>query len=1580
MSNTFDPVQALAAADAATKGSLDPQTVVGAVKGSASYREAIQNVSAIAGYGNTTKLYDKMSSLPPYTQAAAWQALSSPEQNQLLAVGYHAPDLKALNQTGTGGQHGGFWGALASGFHTFTSALGHAAHDVLGVMGAPLRAIQHVERDWIYNSEEEMAKRYGWTYAIKHAQSTGLATIFNPAAWGDVLNPGAWEHGWNQTMTGTTTLNPAIARTLDSKYGRSQVNLALRVLKTGETKIVAGTPAKDRQAIVQQLQDSSFKELMTKAANGRMSVGRFLVGTKFLNDHPLAGKLISGGIDASFDFVTTPLNLATGAITDALDARYLIGDGSRMAELINKPAVNRWIEYVGKYLERGDYGALGKINPRLDSIASQLSADGVDSADSLRKWLQTNAKLQAFLSGKAAVPTLADAAMPHLSQWGWLKSDVKLAMQNSLNRLADGKVKTLDKILLDKGVDVATHTQRVQTLEDMMRAGDLPREGRQYLPGVANPARIVRRLSTLVPKKPYIDISSDADAATVRRFFQGFLSGKHTDDLMNVYLHSDLGTRYRIVQAAREQMLHAVGLLRTPQGADDAKRLLGALDDAERQQSYSVLGLDEMRAENGRVMHDAVLDSDLATRIAIPHPQQVRQALQQTKILSVLHLNPMVPADRFMNLWKTLVLERPGFAVRFSLTENLIRLLRTGPVKFIGSYLANGAARTMTNDQIEQAATKMLAEKGLPASERDAVVASIRAKAIKPLLPYHPVERALSMLSERIPEGLRPYVDTPAKFYGAIAGATTRKWARAMETHALKALGLQDYITAATHLYTHQAVREAFADTVGSMRGAPGWIWEPGGVLRAVRDTAGAAVARWRETAHYSEARSLGDPLWKMKWQFSLDQVAHSQLGRAVLESIGKTQRTQQRAVLHILEDPAFAETKGAFARASRLPDGRVVGVDATQREADLAFANVVVKHVNALLRAGDPKNGSILHDLAKEMLDNGRGPAEESLDAAIENRQIPQAVYGPDLLQIHDEKTLFSKPWEILVGKPANWMARQPHFIHAYAEALPKARAWAARVSDNPDQIEKLASDLATEKAINTMIPFIHNPELRTQFENTHRILFPFLFAQRQFLQRWGRLMMESPDAFRKIQLSTNGLRTLGFIRKDANGTTYFYYPASEYPQQLITSVLSKLGLNISVPMVVPFTGQIKYLMPGLANPVMPSVGPFAAVGIKELAKLMPEFNHLSSTVLQQGATSPVWQQFTPSIVNRAWEAVSPTERGSMLASMTMQAIKYLDYAGYTLPNNATPHQIEQYVSRVQNWARSLLAVRAMLGFGLPATPHATLDPVHLDQRWHQLLGELPYTQAIGEFIREHPTATAYTVGETQIQTSGFTPATKATMDWLNAHLTFAKQHPLAAAWFVPRSGAGFTPASFREQIALGIRTLRPVNTNSPSDPGFIQEVIMSRAATIYYNTEDKYFKAYTSTTSSHEHQQLAHWWETWKAAFFKINPIFHEYITSSAGHLRRQNTIADVRAALTTPHLPTSPLVPEMRSVVDAYEQFVSAYTAQVGMYSSALTHERKRLKAAMVAWGSAYAQKHPQVATFWNTVIRYEVESQK
>lgn len=1608
--SNIDPLAQLQATTNAAQGHADPKTIVGVANHAQSTDEATTNIQAIINSGNMVKMYDTLGRMDISHQAQAWGELSNGEQGALKTLGYKPPSADVLSHSGAGGSGGGIWGDL-------TGWAGDAARDVWNVgqdvnvghlvgqglhaANAPLSAVQHVYRAARYQAEYSLAQRYGWNYVYGQASGSGASLGHLGTQFDNIFNfgsgPGGWGAAWDHTANGNTQIDPSIYRHLVGVYGSNRVNAALSVVAAGSPdNYIASLPQNQRQSVMTQVADPKFQSLVTQVSNARMSTGRSIVGERALTQHPGVAHAVSGTIDAATDILSDP-TLKIGKIAEAAKlARWAVGSADDAKALMGTRGFQGYLDKITPYVENRNWGGLVSQDARFAPLVEDLSKNNIDSRAKLVDWFANQGGMKAILTGDAAKQTGQSLMLPHVSYLGWGRDGVKSLFSNTIDHLNDARfskgVKLAGEDVFGAGDHVALGAtdQRVADAADLLEKGKMA-GGPGNLPLVRNVNRLLKATTTYIPTKSGIGYGAgEADVTNFRRYIQGFLPSGMVDNLTTLFTDADEAQRRTLIEASMKQQAHAAGLYNTAESASAADKMFATISEQNRRQAYGVNGYDRTPDSTGVFTPHAIYSTQTSKIMRIPLPAEMRRIARMNSMLTIAGVHPMNVADRLMMYWRSLILDRPGFAVRIGLDENLNRLLRLGPKGFVGSFFANGAKRTMSDEEIASQVEEELAKGSLMPADAAARTRALTALSYKQALPYHPVDRALQALADRAPEGARQKWKSIEEFYGGVMGGMTRTWARKGESKALKALSMNEYVDAATHLAQHQPISdEAIQDIVATTTGAQDFTVTPAGLVSHLRRGDTGKMAFFRKAGPYSQA-GTGDPLFMYKWQTALDQIARSPEGQAVLHSLNMSREDQIRSVLHVLRSEDFAEAKSVMDRSIRGRNG-LVGRDASQDAVDRDWAESIVDNTNAHLRAGnyDPNApGRLIQELVDHMKEEGAGPDHEMLEDVMTRHQTPAAVVGPDMIPEAHIQGMISRSFEEMVGKPLNWMVRQPHLIHQYTIALKEARDRATELgmvykdgSGLTKEGEQYASDLALHRAHNAVIPFIHNPELRTQFEDLHRNLFPFLFAQRQFLMRWGRTFEDSPSAIRELQLGMNALRTTGVVKKDANGNDYFYYPGSQYVTEMVTHTLNRLGIHATVPFAVPFTGQVQYLMPGLSNPTTPSVGPFAAIGLKQLAKIFPEMDGFNQGLLGQGAAESAWQQFMPTLANRVYESfidkLSPNEAGSQLASSTVMMMKYMDANGQGLPQDAKPGQIEQYVDRLTTGARDILLVRAALGFVLPSTPTAQLDPQGLDARYKELIQILPYDKALQQFYKEHPNAVAYTVGSTTGATSGNIPATTQDLQYTNQHVQFAKDYPAAFPWLAPRSPGQFNLTEFLEQESTGQRTPLPVWDKTYGAASALANIMNAKASQEYYAAVDQYDQAYASTTDTNMHRQQTVAYDDWKQGFRQRNPVFAQYLDSQRGKENREATINQVRQALSDPQLPNSPAVPGLKTMLSAFDQFKAAYTQYLGINTTAGYDTKVAIKNQTIAWGNDYIKSHPQVADFWNTILRPEVD---
>ena len=140
------------------------------------------------------------------------------------------------------------------------------------------------------------------------------------------------------------------------------------------------------------------------------------------------------------------------------------------------------------------------------------------------------------------------------------------------------------------------------------------------------------------------------------------------------------------------------------------------------------------------------------------------------------------------------------------------------------------------------------------------------------------------------------------------------------------------------------------------------------------------------------------------------------------------------------------------------------------------------------------------------------------------------------------------------------------------------------------------------------------------------------------------------------ELQLTMNGLRTTGIVHRDANGNDYFYYPGSAVRDRDDHKHAEPVGRprHHSLRRAVHWPGEVPHAWT-LPDPVTPSVGPFAAVSMKEGSrKLFPGDGRASATPswadrVRRKVTCPAVPPDRSS--TGSYDALGPAESGSQLA-----------------------------------------------------------------------------------------------------------------------------------------------------------------------------------------------------------------------------------------------------------------------------------------------------------------------------------------
>ena len=1637
--NPPDPVNLVAANKAAPN--LDPQTIVASALVAQNRQDSVGAATATAAVGGATSFAQQLQTLSMKQQAVVWKSATTSQQQQWRAVGYNPPaapiPTAPAHMVGGGLLHDVMGAADAVG-----GAISHGAGDVLNAVASPLRAIQHLDRAAQVNSEySDLAA--GETPQQVAAKARGAGASLD---WNDFklfLSPSSWSQAWRETTNGEKSFDPAITGQMEKSADPQKLNIAKQLASVpqgGDTSqiesgIVNSYPAGQRLQVTQMIaSDPDIKSLTAQFQAAKLSPGRALVGQQFELQHPHQAKLISGGIDMGLDLAQDP-TMKVGSVMKAADAAkfgisaqqaamYHAGNITDWEHTVNAVAdqssVQRYFSKMSEAINSGSVKQIETLNPSMVNHFAEILKDNPEglTPDKLRQWYGSQAGMAAILGGKAARDADGVKIFPHLSSFGNARMTAKGLLAKTIDFAADASVdadKSLailkahklipedlaghlpghlaaDGSLPADGAELATKTATPTT---MLTKENVGKEGgfaaTAVRGGISKVGRTLRSMTTLTTSVNAIDLTDPESVVQVRRMLQPYLDAKSVDKMAFVYANTpDIEQRFTIVKGAVDQMLHLAGIYSGADGGAAGNKIMDAFENSFKHESYAPNGHDGFLDGTNAAVHEAQTNH----MVSLPKFADLHSAAKQNAFMGAVRVPVADLGERVMSTWRAGVLLNPHFPLRVAIDENLSHILRNG---LMPTLAAHGVYRSAKKDWDVVAAAQAHADHLVATSRADGeaiadgtargnLIETLRsgdAEAIRNLRPedgytpeLHGLAKAVHILTDRIPPEILKQVRSVRDLSGAILSDIAWKGASPF----MHGLTREDYHQILPSLYDH--VWDTANGTIGAVHDGAGGYDSAEQIIKMVTD--GKPTHVQLVPGHSWSASGKMDPLAKMKWQLALGNYSKSKMVQTALAHEGESQ--QIAAVKELLADPSFERQYKLMKRSRVLPDGRRVGEHGvTQADADEATAVALVKSVNDMVTSGF--DGQPIESLVNVMK-AGRAPSSELIDT-IENKHVPDNIFGPDLVPVTATKTLIEKGFQPLSRMIDN-LTRRPLFLHAYAHAYKEMEPWAQKLFGDTEEIitdpvkrakniEEMTSHLAAEGAMRAMKPFLHSPEVRSQFEVMHRTAMPFLFAQTQFLKRWTRTFVTNPDAIAKAQLAMNGMRTSGIVHTDSNGNDFFYYPGSQYVTDTLARAANAVGIPAYVPMMIPFTGQVKYLMPGISNPLTPSVGPTVAIPLKMLANRFPELQKMNQAILGPGASNDFYGQILPSTLDRVRHAISdnPNLPGQLSSSM-MMAMQQLQSQGYGINPGSSAAQKQQYIDRVTNWSRINLFAKAIIGFGAPASPSALYDPKNFSGRLQTLLNELPYNDAIAQFLKEQPDASPYTVFASKSSGGAVLPASKAAGQWLDTNAQFAQTYQKASGWLVPRTTgkAEFDPAVYREQIQYGMRDQQTPGWEHGQSQ-FLDSVMNAPAAKTYFKDyQDEQAALKGAKGNSAMVQQIRSSYDQNKATFLAQNPAFADKLTSSASKANRQQTIWELESALTDPNVPKSPQTDHVREMVTRFVKYQQTDLSLQGQASRAARATRTQSKDGFVAWATAYSAAHPDVSDLFTTLLTPEL----
>jgi hypothetical protein len=539
-------------------------------------------------------------------------------------------------------------------------------------------------------------------------------------------------------------------------------------------------------------------------------------------------------------------------------------------------------------------------------------------------------------------------------------------------------------------------------------------------------------------------------------------------------------------------------------------------------------------------------------------------------------------------------------------------------------------------------------------------------------------------------------------------------------------------------------------------------------------------------------------------------------------------------------------------------------------------------------------------------------------------------------------------------------------------------------------DWIEREAGERAAIAAIEDMVPFIDSHEFRTQFAEVGKGFLPFWYAEENFMKRWARtLRLEGPAVVAKATLGYMGLKHAGVIRTDEQGKDWFVYPGSG----LLAEALAKLPfMPDTLPVSMMLASPTESMLPGMSSKFgTPSFSPLVSVPLTALTSMIPELEPTKRAILgDYGAGRNALEQMVPAWLVNTFDAMRTNEGNARYASAQLSAIAQLEANGQGLPDNATPGQQQEFLDRVQNHARVILFAQALSGFITPGpASQFYVDQeslfgmsgenvaAQLSTEYQTLIRSLGIEEGTKAYLARHPdtdivNAMAYTVGKTETSSGAPVMPTEEAIAFYAQHEGYMQEFPDAGPWLLPQGGSNTRSMyAYDQQLGNELRRRR-----SPEE--FLAAVKFKQASGQYFDVREAYLTRLDELKIAGDSAgatALTDRWETWSSMYKATHPIFRDQLDNSDGRIQRRRTLEQMRVIVNDPGAPQAEHFGALKELIGYWDAYTIRKAALAEDGSARGRDRMERFKTQFSAALEGYVAEHPEVRSFWLSVLRPE-----
>ena len=505
-------------------------------------------------------------------------------------------------------------------------------------------------------------------------------------------------------------------------------------------------------------------------------------------------------------------------------------------------------------------------------------------------------------------------------------------------------------------------------------------------------------------------------------------------------------------------------------------------------------------------------------------------------------------------------------------------------------------------------------------------------------------------------------------------------------------------------------------------------------------------------------------------------------------------------------------------------------------------------------------------------------------------------------------------------------------------------------------DVSEKYFTELVMNEATDTVLKFVDNPSIRSNFAISARTVGRFYRATEDFQRRIYRLKDVSPTVLYRMRLSHIGLSASGMFHEDAKGDPYIMMPmdnvlfkATDTAFRILTPGTDN---GYKQPMFNDFTFKLTMANPSFSPDAgLPTLsGPIAALGVLNIKNLLSTVPIPGAKVAAQeidnialgniGDNMDIVRALVPSTLTRIWATLPVNEKTRQEVTAAQQAVAYNAAHGIWLKPGATDREKYEYLKNIRISAHNIVALRSVLGLISPVTPTTQeskdVPNYLLENGITGLRAEFwdifdainkkygddvqdPYEMAMSIFTGKNPGKLVYTVSRDEKQTKVLISKTNNMRNWSLNNKDFIGTYGEAGYIFGPHTG-DFNAGVYNWMQAAGLLKDKSLET-------YYDDVMVAEDKQKYYDIASWETDSLASETLISNRKLIIQQATDARQGLLNHNPLLLSAITGGGNEIAtEERMLSSLRQIVSTPDTTVDPATRiKMKTAVTAMEDFM-------------------------------------------------------